>query len=216
MKVKDKMTPNPIVIALDTTVAEAMQLMRDHSIRRLPVMNRGKLVGIVTERDLSEVSPSPATSLSVFEINYLLAKTKIKDILPRNSQVITVSPDTFIEEAARLMRAHKVGGIPVMENGKLVGIITETNIFDALIDMLGVYRKGTRIDMKVEDRVGVVAEISSIIASKSINIENIVLYPDLARGDYNLILRIDTEDPQEVLEELKHRGYEIKSVFVKR
>ncbi|ADI03093.1 MAG TPA: CBS domain-containing protein [Syntrophothermus lipocalidus] len=216
MKVKDKMTPNPIVIALDTTVAEAMQLMRDHSIRRLPVMNRGKLVGIVTERDLSEVSPSPATSLSVFEINYLLAKTKIKDILPKNSQVITVSPDTFIEEAARLMRAHKVGGIPVMENGKLVGIITETNIFDALIDMLGVYRKGTRIDMKVEDRVGVVAEISSIIASKSINIENIVLYPDLARGDYNLILRIDTEDPQEVLEELKHRGYEIKSVFVKR
>jgi len=210
------MTPNPIVIALDTTVAEAMQLMRDHSIRRLPVMNRGKLVGIVTERDLSEVSPSPATSLSVFEINYLLAKTKIKDILPKNSQVITVSPDTFIEEAARLMRAHKVGGIPVMENGKLVGIITETNIFDALIDMLGVYRKGTRIDMKVEDRVGVVAEISSIIASKSINIENIVLYPDLARGDYNLILRIDTEDPQEVLEELKHRGYEIKSVFVKR
>jgi len=216
VKVKDKMTPNPIVIALDTTVAEAMQLMRDHSIRRLPVMNRGKLVGIVTERDLSEVSPSPATSLSVFEINYLLAKTKIKDILPKNSQVITVSPDTFIEEAARLMRAHKVGGIPVMENGKLVGIITETNIFDALIDMLGVYRKGTRIDMKVEDRVGVVAEISSIIASKSINIENIVLYPDLARGDYNLILRIDTEDPQEVLEELKHRGYEIKSVFVKR
>ena len=216
MKVKDKMTPNPIVIALDTTVAEAMQLMRDHSIRRLPVMNRGKLVGIVTERDLSEVSPSPATSLSVFEINYLLAKTKIKDILPKNSQVITVSPDTFIEEAARLMRAHKVGGIPVMENGKLVGIITETNIFDALIDMLGVYRKGTRIDMKVEDRVGVVAEISSIIASKSINIENIVLYPDLAGGDYNLILRIDTEDPQEVLEELKHRGYEIKSVFVKR
>jgi len=216
MKVRDKMTPNPIVISPDTTIAEAVQMMRDHSIRRLPVMSRGKLVGIVTERDLSEVSPSPATSLSVFEINYLLAKTKIKDILPKNSQVITVGPDAFIEEAARLMRVHKVGGIPVMENGKLVGIITETNIFDALIDMLGVYRKGARIDMKVEDRVGVVAEISSIIASHNISIENIVLYADMVQGDYNLILRIDTEDPKEVVEELKSKGYQIQSVIVKR
>lgn len=216
MKVRDKMTPNPVVISPETTIAEAAQLMRDHNIRRLPVMSRGKLVGIVTERDLLQVSPSPATSLSVFEINYLLAKTKIKDILPKNSQVITVSPDAYIEEAARLMRVHKIGGIPVMDNGKLVGIITETNIFDALIDMLGVYRKGTRIDMKVEDRVGVVAEISSIIASYNINIENIVLYPDMVQGDYNLILRIDTEDPNKIVEELRSKGYQIQSVIVKR
>ncbi len=216
MKVRDKMTPNPVVISPETTIAEAAQLMRDHNIRRLPVMSRGKLVGIVTERDLLQVSPSPATSLSVFEINYLLAKTKIKDILPKNSQVITVSPDAYIEEAARLMRVHKIGGIPVMDNGKLVGIITETNIFDALVEMLGVYRKGTRIDMKVEDRVGVVAEISSIIASYDINIENIVLYPDMVQGDYNLILRIDTEDPNKIVEELRSKGYQIQSVIVKR
>lgn len=216
MKVKHQMTPNPIVVSLDTTIAEAMQLMREHGIRRLPVMERGKLVGIVTERDLSEVSPSPATSLSVFEINYLLAKTKIKDILPKRTQVITVEPDTFIEEAARLMRENKVGGIPVMEQGRLVGIITETNIFDALIDMLGVYRKGTRIDIKVEDRVGVVAEISGIIAAQNINIESIVAYPDRSREGYNLVIRVDTVEPRQLVKALEAKGYEVDSIMVKQ
>ena len=132
MYVRSRMSKNPITITRETTIAEALDIMRNNSIRRLPVMEKDKLVGIVTERDL-EVSPSPATSLSVFEINYLLAKMKIGDVLPKRQNVITVSPDALLEEAALLMRDHKIGALPVCEDGKLVGIITETNIFDAFI-----------------------------------------------------------------------------------
>ncbi|NLU50459.1 MAG: CBS domain-containing protein [Syntrophomonadaceae bacterium] len=215
MRVRQQMTLDPVVVSPDTTIAEAIQLMRNNSIRRLPVVEKGKLVGIVTERDLSEVSPSPATTLSIFEINYLLAKTKIRDILPKGKKVITVSPDNYIEEAARLMRENKVGALPVIDGGKLVGIITETDIFDALISMLGVYRGGTRIDMKVQERVGEVAEISGIIASLNISIENIVLYPNKGENSYNLILRIATREPRKVVEALEARGYKIDSVFIK-
>jgi len=124
------MTSNPYTISPDATIAEALDIMRSHKVRRLPVVKSGKLVGIVTEREMLEVSPSKATTLSVFELNYLLAKTKVSAVMTKD--VITISPDALLEEAALLMRDNTVGALPVVENGKLVGIITETNIFDAL------------------------------------------------------------------------------------
>jgi len=136
MRVRDKMTPNPVTITPQTTIADALALMREGNFRRLPVLDKGKLVGIVTDRDLSEVSPSPATSLSVFELNYLLSRTKIGTII-KKQQVISISPDAYLEEAALIMRDHEIGAIPVVEEGKLVGIITESNIFDAFIEMMG-------------------------------------------------------------------------------
>lgn len=216
MKVRDRMSTDPATITPDTTVADAFQMMRTRSVRRLPVMDRGKLVGIVTLKELSEVSPSPATTLSVFEINYLLAKTRIKDILPKNMQVITIEADENLEKAALLMREHKIGGIPVTEGGKLAGIITETDIFDAFIDILGVNRQGARIDMLVEDRIGVVAEITRIIAELNINIENIV---SCKKGDdrtYELIVRIDTQDPSLLAEKLKEAGVNVVAVLIKQ
>lgn len=215
MKVRERMTVNPITITPETTIAEAFQLMRDNSIRRLPVMEKGKLVGIVTQKELSEVSPSPATSLSIFEINYLLAKTKIRDILPKNMKVITIEADDNLERAALLMREHKIGGIPVMEKGKLVGIITETNIFDAFIDILGMNRTGTRIDLEVGDRVGVVAEITGIIANHGISIENIVLCPKQEELTYELILRLATTEPEPLIEALKGKGFKVVDVIIK-
>jgi len=215
MKVRERMTVNPITITPETTIAEAFQLMRENSIRRLPVMEKGKLVGIVTQKELSEVSPSPATSLSIFEINYLLAKTKIRDILPKNMKVITIEADDNLERAALLMREHKIGGIPVMEKGKLVGIITETNIFDAFIDILGMNRTGTRIDLEVGDRVGVVAEITGIIANHGISIENIVLCPKQEELTYELILRLATTEPEPLIEALKGKGFKVVDVIIK-
>lgn len=209
--VRTRMTENPITITRQTTIAEALDLMRRSSVRRLPVMENGKLIGIVTDRDLSEVSPSPATSLSVFEINYLLAKMKIGDVLPKNQTVITIHPDAFLEEAALLMREHKIGALPVMEDGKLVGIITETNIFDAFIDLLGVRDAGTRITIEVEDKPGVLADVTEVIRDYGANILRVAVFRN--GGDKTLVvIRLNTADVAPIVEVLKQHGYSIHSV----
>lgn len=215
MKVREKMSANPTTIGPDTTVAEAFQLMREKAVRRLPVMNKGKLVGIVTLNELSKVSPSPATSLSIFEINYLLTKAKIKDIIPKHMNVITIEANANIERAAILMRENKIGGIPVMEDGKLVGIITETDIFDAFIDILGVNRPGTRIDLEVEDGIGVAAEITGIIAQHGISIQNMVLIEQEPQPTFEIILRVAARDTESLVHDLKQKGYKIVNVITK-
>ncbi len=131
-KVRDWMTPNPITISPRTTLPEAHQIMKEKRIRRLPVVDEnGHLVGIVTLGDVREASPSDATSLSIFELNYLLARLTVDKIMTR--KVITVTPDTPIYEAARLMLEHKIGGLPVVEDGRVVGIITESDIFKMVV-----------------------------------------------------------------------------------
>jgi len=129
--VRDWMTRDPITITSDTALPHAHRLMQDHSIRRLPVVDEGVLVGIITLGDVREAEPSDATSLSIFELNYLLAKLPVSDIMTSNP--ITVTPITTIARAAQLMLEHKVGGLPVVDRGKLVGIITESDIFRMLV-----------------------------------------------------------------------------------
>ena len=207
MLVKERMTPNPITITPQTTVATALQLMRDNKIRRLPVVQGERLVGIVTDRDLLEVSPSSATTLSVFELNYLLAKTKIADILPKDKKLIVISPDAFVEDAALLMRENKIGGIPVVDNGKLVGIITETNIFDTFIDIMGIKQAGYRITIKLgEDRPGILAEITKAIASCGGNITHTTSFINTS-GKSIIVFRINQGDVNKILLALKEQGY---------
>ncbi|NLM46320.1 MAG: CBS domain-containing protein [Firmicutes bacterium] len=212
MYVRSRMTKDPITITRQTTIAEALDIMRNNSIRRLPVMEKGKLVGIVTERDLMELSPSPATSLSVFEINYLLAKTKIGDVIPKQQNVITVAPDALLEEAALLMRDHKIGALPVCENGKLVGIITETNIFDAFIDLLGVREAGIRITILTEDKPGVLADVTEVIRDYGANISRIAVFRENADKAF-VIIRLTAADTS-ITDVLKTRGYNIVAVDI--
>jgi acetoin utilization protein AcuB len=163
MLVGERMTKRPITVTEDTTLPEALELMRKEKIRRLPVLDKhGKLVGIVTELDLLRASPSPATSLSVYEIPYLLAKVKMREIMTTN--VITVTEDTPIEEAARIMADNKIGGLPVMRDGKLVGIITETDIFKLFLELFGARHSGIRITLLVPEEKGVLAKITGKIA----------------------------------------------------
>ncbi|NLV15656.1 MAG: CBS domain-containing protein [Syntrophomonadaceae bacterium] len=213
MKVRERMSRDLAVISPETLIVDAFQLMQDRNIRRLPVMSNHKLVGIVTIKDLNRVTQSTATSLSIFEINYLVAKARIKDILPRGMQVATIDAGANIEKAAVLMREHEVGGIPVLENGELVGIITETDIFDAFIDILGVNRIGTRIDMEVDEKVGSVAAVTGIIAEHGISIENIVLVEKEDTSTYDLILRIDTTQADDIVNSLKEKGFKIIEVI---
>lgn len=214
MKVKDRMSRDVKTVDLETSITEAFRLMKENNIRRLPVMNKKKLVGIVTLTDLNRASPSAATSLSVHEINYLLAKTKIKDMLPRKQELITIGSENYIETAAKIMRKHTISGLPVMDEGQLVGIVTETDIFDALIDILGVKQPHSRIDLDVVNGPGKLAEITRIIADNGINIINTVVYYDEKKYKYRVIIRIEELDCGEIVKELQSRGYEIESVLV--
>lgn len=212
MLVRNRMTKDPITITRKTTIAEAFELMRENKIRRLPVMERGKLVGIVTDRNLSEVSPSPATSLSVFELNYLLARTKIGEILPKAQALYTVDPDDYLEQAALLMRENAVGGIPVVEKGKLVGIITESDIFDAFIDIMGLRQPGLRVHLELENRIGALAEITRLMRDLNINITHTVYAPE---GDKKLlVLRLDVFEEETVLATLEKAGFRVFSVHL--
>jgi CBS domain-containing protein len=132
-RVSDWMSKNVVTIGPDTTLPEAVQLMKQKKIRRLPVMQGGELVGIVTLGDLREAGPSDAVSLSKFELNYLLAELKVTKFMTRDP--LTVSPNTGLTEAAKLMLHHKIGGLPVLEGHKLVGMITESDIFRAYVKL---------------------------------------------------------------------------------
>lgn len=131
--VKDWMTTNPVCVGPHTTLPEGLQLMKERRIRRLPVVDKGKLVGIVTRGDLRGAQPSEATSLSIFEINYLIARLTLDHVMTKN--VLTVTPDSTIENAAGLMLKHKIAGLPVVDQGRVVGILTESDIFRLIVRM---------------------------------------------------------------------------------
>ncbi|MGE5507080.1 MAG: CBS and ACT domain-containing protein [Chitinophagales bacterium] len=206
MLVRDRMTKTPIVISEDTNVFDALDLMRRHRIRRLPIVKNGELIGIVTQLELFRVAPSPATTLSVFELNSLLAKMKVKDVMTR--EVFTISPEATIEEAALLMRERQVGGLPVVEGRQVVGVITETNIMDAFIELMGLTRAGSRITIEVEDQVGVLADVASVIRNLGINILSCATYSP-KEGIGHVVVRVDTKDPEAIVKELTFHGYKV-------
>ncbi len=130
--VRDWMTPNPVTITSDTSLPDAHRLMTERRIRRLPVVDRGQLVGIVTLGDVRGAQASEATSLSIFELHYLLARLPVSKVMHR--PVLTVRPDATIAEAASLMLEHKIAGLPVVEHDKVVGILTESDIFRIVVE----------------------------------------------------------------------------------
>jgi acetoin utilization protein AcuB len=163
MLVCERMSCNPVTITPDVPITEALRLMRDRQVRRLPVLDQeGNLIGIVSEKDLLYASPSPATSLSIYEMHYLLSQLRIQELMTK--EVITVTPDTLLEEAARIMVDHKIGGLPVMEGRKLLGIITQTDIFEVLLEQFGARQKGLRVSLEIPERKGEMARITTAIA----------------------------------------------------
>lgn len=163
MLVKDRMSRHPITVTTDVHIDEALKMMRDNKIRRLPVVDKnGRLVGIVSEMDLLYASPSPATSLSVYEIHYLMARITVQDVMTK--EVISVEEDTPLEEAARIMVDNKIGGLPVVRNDTLVGIITETDLFKIFLELLGAREKGVRLTLQTPNKRGVLASITGQIA----------------------------------------------------
>lgn len=173
MAVKDFMTRKVVYVSPDTTVAYAADMMREQGLRRLPVIENDRLVGIVTERTMAEASPSKATSLSIYEMNYLLNKTKIRDIMIRD--VITVSPYASLEDAVYAMMKHRVGILPVVEHGRVHGVITEKDVFKAFLEVSGYGQEGVRVIITADDTVGTLAKIVDTISADNLNIKRTVV-----------------------------------------
>ena len=167
MLVGERMTKPVITITPDMPITEAVNLFKKEHIRRAPVIKDGKLVGIVTEGNLMNASPSAATTLSIWEMNYLLSKIKVSEVMTKN--VMTVTEDTPIEQAARIMADNKIGGLPVLRDGYVVGIITETDLFKLFLELMGARDMGVRVTALVADNPGGLAELSAEIASKKGN-----------------------------------------------
>jgi acetoin utilization protein AcuB len=194
MLVGERMTKDPIVIRDDTPIDKALKTMQDNKVRRLPVLNdKGALVGIVSERDLLFASPSPATSLSIYELHYLLSRITVADVM--TAEVITVTEDTPLEEAARIMADNRIGGLPVERKGDLVGIITETDLFKIFLELLGAREAGVRLAMLVPDEKGMLAKVTSEITELGGNIVSLGTF--LGEEPTNVLLTIKVQDVRE-------------------
>jgi acetoin utilization protein AcuB len=202
MLVRERMVPTPATCPPDMSVTEALRLMRERKIRRLPVLNsRGQLVGIVSDKDLLYASPSPVSSLSVWEMNYLLAKLKVEEVMTRT--VITVTEETPLEEAARIMADNKIGGLPVMRGDKLVGIITETDLFKTFLELLGARQPGVRVTALVAGEKGTLARITNAIFGAGGNIVAFSQSKDASRTRWEVTFKVEDVAQDKLIEALK-------------
>jgi acetoin utilization protein AcuB len=210
MFVRDIMTMNVVNIPSNTSVSDAKRIMDAHRIRRLPVVDRGKLIGVVTERRLEAYTPSKATTLSVWEIGYLLGNTPVKDIMEKN--VVTVTPDMTVEEALAVAQQKKVGALLVLEEGRLVGIVTTNDFFYKIANpVLGIGLPGTRVEVigKTEDTV--IEDVVSLANKEGIRIVTIhvLSIPETQVEKKDIVIHLDTEDTTKIVKELKSKGYEV-------
>lgn len=207
MFVANRMTKHPITVTPDATLDEASGLMKKHHFRRLPVVENGALVGFFSDRDLMRVAPSPATTLSRYEIRSLLDKIKVREIMQK--KVLTVSEDATIEEAALIMCNEQVGGLPVVSGvGALVGIITETDIFKTFVDVMGLQDGKTRLTVEVEDKLGVVNEISGIFMENGLSIDSLVTCKQ-PNGRYEIVIRGDIPSVEDIRAKIEAKGYTV-------
>ena len=207
MLVRDWMTKDPVVVAPDTPVLEAIRLLKEKGFRRLPVMEGGRLVGLVTDKDLKDAMPSKATTLSVWEMNYLLAKLTVREVMAR--PVVTVEADAPLEKAALLMEERKIGGLPVMEGERLVGIITVTDVLRAFIEVLGLKLGGLRITVDIPDVPGALAQMAQAVPPA--NIVSIATAAHLP-GDQRLVMRVVGEDVEGGPKRLEAAGERVVDV----
>jgi len=211
MLVAERMTHNPITVKDDTSLYDALKIMRENKVRRLPVLDKGgKLVGIVSEKDLLYASPSPATSLSVWEIGYLTSKITVRDLMTQ--EVITICEDCPMEEAARIMVDNKIGGLPVMRDDALVGIITETDLFKVFLELLGAREQGTRFTLLVPERKGMLADMSERVAQMGGNI--VALGTFLGEDPTNrlITMKVQDVDKDELWPKLQELGIKLIDV----
>jgi len=210
---REEIQKNPVTIGPEASFYEARNLIHEKGVRHLPVVDKSNtLVGIVTDRDIREAAPSDATLLSVQELNYLLGKLKVSSFMTPKDKLITITPDTLIEEAVQLLHDHKIGCLPVLEQGKLYGIFTETDALDHMVDIFGFKQKGTRLTLALEDKPGTMLGILEIFKKHNVNIISIVTPSFIVEGKRIAAIRIRTEEYKDLVTELEKAGYDVLSI----
>ncbi|BBM19225.1 MULTISPECIES: CBS and ACT domain-containing protein [Enterococcus] len=211
MSVKDFMTEKLITVTSQTKIFDAVDLMKKYDIHRLPVIDNDRLVGLITEGTIQEALPSKATSLSVHEVNYLLNKTVVADVMIKD--VKTVAPDAELEDGIYLMRQNKINVLPVLEGEKLVGIITNNDIFDAFLKLTGYYEGGTRVQLKIlEDKKGVLARVTKILADHDFSILTVIV--DHKTEATIVEIQLSSKETEEIKQLLTDNGYEVLRAVV--
>ena len=215
MYISDVMTTNVVTIPSSTSIADAKRIMTAHKVERLPVVDKGKLVGVVTARRLDQVSPSKATSLTVWELSYLLEKTTVKEIMEKN--VVTVPPDMMVEEAVSVAQSHKVGSLVVVEDGRVVGIVTTNDFFYKIANpILGVARggaplPGTRVEITGAGEGKALEEIVSIVNKLGLKMTSIHSMPPLENiGTKDVCIHMENADVSQFVSELESKGYSLR------
>jgi acetoin utilization protein AcuB len=210
---REKIQRNPVTISSEASFFEARNLIHEKGVRHLPVVDKNnQLVGIVTDRDIREAAPSDATLLSVQELNYLLGKLKVSAFMTPKGKLITITPNTLIEEAVQLMHDNKIGCLPVLEGEKLYGIFTETDALDHLVDVFGFKQKGTRLTVALEDKPGTLLGILEVFKKHNVNVISIVSPSFMVEGKRISAIRIQTGDYEPIVKDLEKAGYEVLSI----
>jgi acetoin utilization protein AcuB len=210
---RERVQKNPVTIGPDASFFDARKLILEKGIRHLPVVDKkNKLVGIVTDRDIREAAPSDATTLSFHELNYLLENLKVSAFMTPRGKLITISPDTLIEEAVQLMHDKKIGCLPILEGDKLYGIFTETDALYHLVDIFGMKEKGTRLTVALEDKPGTMLGILEIFKKYNVNVISIVSPSYKVEGERIVAIRIATESYKDIVKDLEKADYQVLSI----
>ncbi|TVQ21391.1 MAG: CBS domain-containing protein [Spirochaetaceae bacterium] len=211
MTVKSVMTHNPFTVGPQSPITDAQALMKREKIHRLPVLDTAKrLIGIVSEKDLLYASPSPATTLNVYEMHSLLAKLKVESVMTR--KLITVTSDTLVEDAARALVDNNIGGLPVVDSGTLVGIVTESDLFRLLIDLFGTRTKGVRATLRVPERPGELADTTRVIAEAGGNVISIGTFSGNDVTNSVMILKVENIERDRLIAILEPLVVEVMDV----
>jgi acetoin utilization protein AcuB len=203
-----------VTISPDTSLVKAKDILADKLIEHLLVVDKdGKLIGIISDRDLKQTWASPATTLSAHELNYLLKQINVESIMVK--KIVTITPGTTIERAGRIMQENRIRALPVMEDKELVGIITTTDVMGVLLDAVGIDGDSTRITVLVEDRIGIVAEVSRILKDEEINMRSFVTWPEKGHpGIYQIVLRVGAPQGDKAISALTAAGFKVLTEYV--
>jgi acetoin utilization protein AcuB len=211
MLVYERMSRHPITVKPTTPVDAALKRMREEKVRRFPVVNEdGKLVGIVSDKDLLYAAPSPATSLSIYELHYLYSRITIEQVMTHD--VITVEEEDPLEEAARVMVDNKIGGLPVMRDGKLVGIITETDIFKTFMEMLGARDQGVRLTLLCPEQRGKLAALTNAVSELGGNIISLGTFWGEDASNAIVTMKVSGVNKDAIVEKIKPHVFEVIDV----
>ncbi len=211
MIIERRMTKDPVVCAPDMSIQDAADLMKKEHVHRLPVLDKsGKLIGVISEKDILKAAPSPASTLSAYETNYLLAKLTVKKIMSRNP--VTISKDTTVEDAATLMIDQDLSCLPVLEEGKLVGIVSKSDLFKMLVESFGARIPGTTLTILVKDRKGILAEIIGKISEKQLDLVTCSCFSGTENSNRYIYLKVSGVSASELVDIVKPYAIEVMDV----